>query len=143
MAIAAYFVNMGDEKLNGYLAYLDGRSPGGEHQAIKKMEELGVDIPNLLARRYKISRRWSDRALCISHCIEHSKTSDIAYELGILALQDRSRTVRRAACRLLTAAQKHEAIEQLEKLLADEASKDDAEAAISALTKQGSRNVRG
>ena len=126
---------MDDEKLQKYLAYLDGRSPGSEYQAIAKLEEQGADIPKLLTKRYKVSRRWSDRALCIFHCIEYAKSNDVAYQLGIMALQDRSRTVRRRACALLSVAQNQEAIEHLEKLLLDETLQGDALAAINALSK--------
>ena len=124
---------MDDEKLHEYLAFLDGRSPGSEYLAIAKLEEQGVDIPNLLTKRYKVSRRWSDRALCISHCMKYAKTNELAYRLGILALKDRSRTVQRAACKLLAVTQSKDAIKYLEKLLSDEFLREDAEAAIDAL----------
>jgi hypothetical protein len=125
-----------NEKIHKYLAYLDGRAPGTELKALAKLEELGVNIPNLLMKRYKVSRRWSDRALCVSHCMAYSKYDEDAYQLGIIALQDRSRTVRRKACMLLSVAQRQEAIKHLEKLLSDEALKGDAVAAIDALSKQ-------
>ncbi len=128
-----------DEKIRKYIACLEGRSPGNEHKAIAGLEELGVNIPRLLKKRYKLSRRWSDRALCVSHCMEYSKTNEDAYQLGIMALQDRSRTVRRRACALLLVAQNQEAIEHLEKLLLDEALQDDALAVINALSKQGQK----
>ena len=128
---------MNNEKLHKYLAHLDGRSPGNEKIAIAKLKDQGVDIPELLAKRYEVSRRWSDRALCLSHCVEYAKTNEAAYQLGILALKDRSRTVRRTACTLLSIAQRKEAIEHLERLLSDDAIKADAEAVIGTLAKQG------
>lgn len=128
-------INLDNEKFHKYLAYLDGRAPGRELKAIAKLEELGISIPNLLMKRYKVSRRWSDRALCVSHCMAYSKSNEDAYQLGIAALQDKSRTVRRKACMLLSFAQRQEAIKHLEKLLSDEALKGDALAAIDALSK--------
>ncbi len=126
---------MNDEKIYEYLDYLDGRSSADHHKAIAKLEALGANIPSLLLKKYKISRRWSDRASCVYHCIEYAKTDKDAYQIGIIALHDKSRAVRRRACKLLSVAQKPEAIEHLEELLYDEASMNDAIAAINALIK--------
>ena len=51
--------------MHEYLAYLDGRSPAGMQEGIEKLEALGVDIPDLMLKRYKFSRRWADRASCV------------------------------------------------------------------------------
>jgi hypothetical protein len=124
---------LNNEKVHEYLAYLDGRSPAGMLEGIEKLEALGVDIPNLMMKRYKISRRWADRASCVYHCMKYAKTHEDAYQLGIIALQDKSKTVRHQACMLLSAAQKKDAIEYLEELLSDDTSRGDALAAIDAL----------
>jgi hypothetical protein len=122
-----------NERVHEYLAYLDGRSAAGMQDGIEKLEALGVDIPDLMMKRYKFSRRWADRASCVYHCIKYAKTNGDAYQVGIIALQDKSKTVRHQACLLLSAAQKKEAIEHLEELISDEASRDDAVAAIDVL----------
>jgi hypothetical protein len=122
-----------NERVHEYLAYLDGRSAAGMQEGIEKLEALGVDIPDLMMKRYKFSRRWADRASCVYHCIKYAKTNGDAYQVGIIALQDKSKTVRHQACLLLSAAQKKEAIEHLEELISDEASRDDAVAAIDVL----------
>ena len=124
---------MNNEGVHEYLAYLDGRSPAGIQEGIEKLEALGVDIPSLMMKRYKFSRRWADRTSCVYHCIKYAKTNEDAYQVGIIALKDKSKTVRHQACLLLSAAQKPEAIEYLEELLSDEASRDDALAAIDVL----------
>ena len=125
---------MNNEGEHEYLAYLDGRSPAGMQEGIEKLEALGVDIPNLMMKRYKFSRRWADRTSCVFHCMQYAKTNEDAYQVGIIALQDKSKTVRHQACMLLSATQKKEAIEHLEELLSDEASRDDAAAAIYVLS---------
>jgi hypothetical protein len=122
-----------NERVHEYLAYLDGRSAAGMQDGIEKLEALGVDIPDLMMKRYKFSRRWADRASCVYHCIKYAKTNGDAYQVGIIALQDKSKTVRHQACLLLSAAQKKEAIEHLEELISDDASRDDAVAAIDVL----------
>ena len=124
---------MNNEEVHKYLAYLDGRSPKNEREAIAELEALGVNIPALMMKKYTNSRRWLDRASSIFHCIKYAKTDEDAYQIGILALQDKSKTVRHRACMLLSVAQKQEAIEHLENLLFDKASRKDAAAAIDAL----------
>ena len=124
---------MNNEGAHEYFAYLDGRSPTGMHERIEELEASGVDIPNLMMKMYKISRRWADRASCVYHCIKYATTHEDAYQLGIIALQDKSKSVRHRACILLSATQRKEAIEHLEVLLSDETSRDDALAAIEVL----------
>ena len=124
---------MNNEKLHEYLAFLDGRSSAGMQEGIEKLEALGIDIPSLMMKQYKISRRWADRTSCVYHCIKYAKTHEDAYQVGIIALRDKSKTVRHQACMLLSAAQKKEAIVDLEELLSDETSRDDAVAAIDLL----------
>jgi hypothetical protein len=119
-----------DEQLHEYLACLEGRSQQGVQQALEKLEASGVDIPRLLTKRYSISRRWADRALCVSQCIRYAASNEDAYQLGIRALDDRSRSVRRIACSLLASARRFEAILQIETLLSDELTREDAKAAI-------------
>jgi len=101
------------------LAYLDGRTSADEHKAIAKLEALWVNVPNLLIKRYRVSRRWSDRASCVNHCTKYAKSNENAYQIGLIALYGKSKTVRSRACKLLSAAQKREAIEYLENLLSD------------------------
>jgi hypothetical protein len=125
---------MGYEGVHEHLAYLDGRTSEDMRKAIAELEALGVDIPSLMMKKYKISRRWADRALCVHHCMKYAKTHEDAYQVGIIALLDKSRSVRRRACMLLSATQKKEAIEHLEGLLSDETSRDDVVAAIDVLS---------
>jgi len=126
---------MDNEGVHEHLAYLDGRSSEDMHEAIATLEALGVDIPGLMMKKYRISRRWADRASCVYHCIKYARTHEDAYQVGITALQDKSRAVRHKACLLLSAAQKKEAIEHLEQLLSDKTSRNDAVAAIDVLSK--------
>ena len=124
---------MDDEQLHKHLASLEGRSQKRVGLVLAHLEASGVDIPGLLTKRYAISRRWADRALCVSECIRYAKTNDDAWRLGIDALGDRSRSVRRIACSLLAKARRPEAIGHLEKLLSDEELESDAQAAIAEL----------
>ena len=125
---------MNDEEAYKHLAFQDGRTSANHEEAIAALEALGIDVPGLLLEKYKISRRWSDRAICVSHCMEYSKSNEDAYQLGILALQDKSKIVQRKACALLSVSQRHDAIVHLEKLLDDRALRKHAQTAIDALS---------
>lgn len=123
------------EKISKYLALLDGRSPANEAEAIGGLEALGVDVAALMRRRYACSRRWQDRASSVRHCLRYASSSRDAYELGVTALDDRSKMVRRGACKLLAFAQNREAIESLRGLLDDETVRDEAAVAIEILAR--------
>ena len=125
---------MNDEEAYKHLAFQDGRTSTNHQEAIAALEALGMDVPGLLAKKYMISRRWSDRAICVSHCTEYSNSNEDAFQLGIMALQDKSKIVRQKACELLAVSQRSEAIEHLRKLLSDRALREHAQEAIDALT---------
>lgn len=121
------------DKISEYLAYLDGRAASNEADAISGLEAMGVDVPALMLKRYEHSRRWSDRASSVHHCTRYASLSPAAFELGVIALRDRSRLVRSRACMLLTFTQNPKAIEPLRELLDDAALRDEAAAAIDIL----------
>ena len=115
------------------LKKLDGRGSDEEYKAVKELSKLGEKFPELLLRKYRISKKWGERASCVYHSIKYAKTSNDSFQLGIIATQDRSKNVRYRACMLLAVAQKEEAITELETLLKDIDSTDDAAAAIDAI----------
>ena len=115
------------------LAFLDGRTENYQLAAIEALEAMGADVPQLLLKKYRISRRWSDRASCVYHCIRYVSESEDAYALGIAALDDRSRIARKRACILLSNAQNPRTIEKLQRLLSNPASAADAQTAIDTL----------
>ena len=124
---------MNEEEIHQCLTALDGRSTEGEYEAIASLEASGINVPELLLKRYRTSRRWSDRALCLRLCSRYAKSDEPAFRLGILALDDRSKLVRQKACLLLAATQRKEALEHLGKLLSDQSCRKHAMSAIEAI----------
>ena len=124
---------MNEDEIHECLTALDGRSAQGEYEAIARLEASGIDVPELLLRRYQTSRRWSDRALCLRLSSRYAKSEQPAFRLGILALDDRAKIVRQKACLLLAATQRKEAVEHLGKLLSDPSCREHALSAIHAL----------
>ncbi len=124
---------MRDNEAKRILAFLEGRTPKNQQAAIEALEARGADVPNLLLQKYRVSRRWSDRATCVDHCSRYASESADAIALGIAALDDRSRLVRQKACFLLARSRNAQAIEHLRRLLSNPASAADAQAAIDTL----------
>jgi HEAT repeat protein len=115
------------------LKKLDGRGTDEEYEAVKILTALGDQLPELLLQKYRVSKKWGERASCVYHSIKYAKTSIGSFQLGIEATQDKSKNVRYRACMFLAIAQKEEAIPMLEPLLKDIDSADDAAAAIDAI----------
>jgi hypothetical protein len=124
---------MKPSEVNEALSHLDGRGLKKEYDAIRFLLAAGVNLPTLLHKKYKESKKWGERASCVYHSIKYAKNDEDAFQLGIEALNDKSKVVRYRACMLLSVAQNTKAIPYLEKLLTNEAYKPDALAAIDAI----------
>ncbi|MEM6274080.1 MAG: hypothetical protein AAF735_02470 [Myxococcota bacterium] len=84
------------------LARIDGSGSDSEWEAIDALRErLGVRLAEHLLALYKKSRSWKPRSACVYHSTRFARESDSAIELGVLALDDKSQTVRYRACLLL------------------------------------------
>ena len=123
-------------EIEAKLKLLDGRGSDDEYEAVKALSKLGDKFPDFLLQKYRVSKKWGERASCVYHAIKFAKTNDSSYQLGIEAIQDKSKHVRYRACMLLAVAQKSEAIIVLESLLKNADSASDAVAAIDSIKHQ-------
>ncbi|GAB2935201.1 hypothetical protein [Rheinheimera gaetbuli] len=123
-------------EIEAKLKLLNGRGSDDEYEAVKVLSKLGDMFPDLLLQKYRVSKKWGERASCVYHAIKFAKTNDSSFQLGIEATQDKSKHVRYRACMLLAIAQKSEAIIVLESLLNNTDSASDAVAAIDAIQHQ-------
>ena len=124
---------MESSEINELLAFLDGRGSDEEYKAIERLKDFEVNLPEVLLNKYNNSKKWGERASCLYHSIKYAKNNENSYQLGIKALNDKSKVVRYRACMLLAVAQKKEAIPFLEELLENNDSQSDAIAAIDAI----------
>lgn len=124
---------MDEESLQQLLAKLDGRGSDEEYDALDALRKEANDLPKLLLERYRVARKWGERASCVYHSVKYAKTNNSAFQIGIEAIRDKSAKVRYRACMLLAVAQRQEALASLEELLKNPASKEDAAAAIDAI----------
>ena len=128
-------MSLGFREIQGYLETLDGRGSDEEFAAVDALSELGMGFPALLLERYRQATKWGERASCVYHATKYAKNSAHAFQLGVVALGDRSSRVRYRACMLLAVAQNREALGPLQELLSNSQSEADARAAIDAIEK--------
>ncbi len=124
-----------DKKLLPILKRLDDSSSEVNWGAIRELKGLGVDLPQVLFEYYKESRSWRARVSCVFFAIHDARDNEDAVQLGIAALNDRSRVVRHRACSLLAYSLRGDALPYLRQLLMhhDPSTKEDARAAIDAI----------
>jgi hypothetical protein len=111
---------------------LDGSGSDREWSAVSRLRLL-PDFPELLLERYGRATRAAERASCVYHATRYSRSSAAAFDLGILALSDRSKVVRYRAALLLAWSQNRAALVPLSDLHARGRSVEDAKAAIESI----------
>jgi hypothetical protein len=106
--------------------------------AWEKLATMGSDVVPFLAEAFPKARKWQGRVSLVFHCVRHARTSSVAFDLGLLALQDKSYMVRYRACGLLAYSLQKRAIPDLRRLLrhSDHRTVEDATAAIDAIENQ-------
>lgn len=119
---------------------IDGSGSDQEYTAIAELRKLGDELPTLLLKKYKSSRKWQVRSSCVYHSIRYSRSVQDAVQLGLEALSDKSKVVRYRACMLLAYSLRKEAIPYLEELKksSDSETLSNANAAIDAIIHQNS-----
>ena len=100
-----------------------------------ELKTLGVDVVGYLATGYSKMKKAPGRTTCVFYSMSYSRTSEEAYELGVVALNDKATTVRYRACGLLAYSLRKDAIPYLRSLLQHRDSRTvaDARAAIDAI----------
>jgi hypothetical protein len=107
-----------------------------------KQESVWSDLRSLnslvvpyLLEAYTSTKKWQGRVALIYHSIPFARTSDAAFQLGLLGCNDKASLVRYRACSLLAYSLRKEALPTLNKLLRHTDSKtvEAAAAAIDAI----------
>ena len=102
------------------------------------LRSLGVTVVPYLLEAYPQFRLWQGRVACVYYSMRYARVSEAAYQLGLIAVQDRATLVRYRACGLLAYSLRREAIPALKPLLrhSDKETREDAAAAIRAIKKR-------
>jgi hypothetical protein len=103
-----------------------------------RLRPLGVHAVAHLVEAYRLARTWEGRAAAVSLATRFARDSELAFQLGLEALDDRSKRVRGRACGLLAYSLRKDAVARLRTLTghADRETRDDAEAALAAIRDQ-------
>lgn len=117
----------------------DSADPAELEAAWALLAPFGVDAVPYLADAYRSASTWQGRAAALLYATRFARDSEAAFQLGLDALADRSRTVRARACGLLAYSLRPEAEGRLRVLRnhADPATREHAQAALAAI---GERN---
>jgi hypothetical protein len=92
---------------------VQARTVGQQDEAWDALRPLGPVVVPYLVDAYPTARRAEARTALVYHCIRYARTSEEAFQLGLLALNDRARPVRHRACGLLAYSLRHDALPAL------------------------------
>jgi hypothetical protein len=111
------------------------RSDPEAEQAWDLLRPLGVDVVPYLAAAYPTTTRYQGRVALVFHSIRYARVSAAAFDLGVMALEDRATLVRYRACGLLAYSLRRDAVPALRKITThlDVRTAEDARAAIRAI----------
>lgn len=132
---------MDENRIFYLLELLDGSDSSSECDAINELQNLGEMLPRFLMQKYKISKKWKARSVCVHNAIRYARNVPVAFELGVLALNDKAYVVRYKACVLLAYSLNDKALYFLEEAAAKTTHKStfaDIRAAIDAITHKNS-----
>ncbi|NUM52338.1 MAG: hypothetical protein HUU46_01720 [Candidatus Hydrogenedentes bacterium] len=126
------------EEIRKLVKRLDSSSNEECQEAWERLRDLGPAVVPYLLEAYRSFRKARGRVELVFHSIRYARTSEDAYQLGIIALSDKATLVRYRACMLLAYSLRRDAVPHLKTLLthADAATVEDAKAAIDAIQSQ-------
>jgi hypothetical protein len=126
---------MDESQIKELVRRLDTGDRSQEEAAWEQLRPLGASVVPYLAAIYPVMKKLEGRRAVVFHAIRHARTTEAAFQLGVLALNDRASIVRYRACGVLAYSLRRDAIPHLEKLLGhkDQKSVADARAAIDAI----------
>ena len=129
---------MTPDEIRRKVASLDATDWRVDEAVWPQLEPLGVLVVPYLQDAYPTFRKWLGRQVLVHHSIKFARESENAFQLGLMALNDRSIAVIYSACMLLAYSLRDDAIEPLKNVLKhkDQRAAGDAKAAIDAIRHQ-------
>src|SRR6476620_1537258 len=108
---------MDEARIREFVKNLDTAKMLDGEAAWNELKPLGAAVVPFLAEFYPKARKWQGRAALVFHAIGYARTSEAAFQLGLVALRDRATVVRYRACGLCAYSLRPEAIGPLTQLL--------------------------
>jgi len=133
-----------DDEIRTFVAALETTPWSAEDAVWQNLKGLGARVVPFLAEAYPKMKKWQGRLSVVYHSMKYVRDHEVAFQLGVLATQDRSTMVRYRACMMLAYSLDERAIEPLQALLqhSDQRTADDAAAAIDAIEHQNHHYFR-
>jgi len=127
-----------DDDIAALVLDLDQDNWGKAEDAREKLVPIGAAVLSLFLQYYPKLRTYRGRTCMLYTAIKFARVSDMAVELGVMALNDKSRQVRYRACAVLAFSLRKDVIADLRKVLdhPDAQTVADAAAAIDAIKHQ-------
>jgi len=98
------------------IKFIDGTGSDQEYEAVRYLRSAVDDLPSLFLEQYKKSKSAGQRASFVYHSMKYARDKEPAFNLGVIALSDRSKKVKYRACMLLSYSLNKNALPELEKL---------------------------
>jgi hypothetical protein len=129
---------MDEQEIKSLVEEMDTASSAAEEAVWSKLRPLGKDVLPYLLEFFPRAKKWQSRRAIVFHAINHARTSEDAFKLGLAAIKDKSTMVRYRGCCVLANSLREDAIPHLIELLDHKDSKtvEDARAAIDAIKNQ-------
>jgi hypothetical protein len=126
---------MNDSQIREALAMFDTTSTSAHEAAWALLRPLGGAVVPYLAEYFPRTKKAQGRVALVFHAIRFARESQSAFELGLLALNDKAALVRYRACALCAYSLREDATPHLRLLLkhSDPNTVADAKAAIDAI----------
>jgi len=126
---------MEPDEIRELIRALDTTNITESENAWAKLRSLGEDVLPFFVELFPSMRKWQGRVWIVFHSMKYAHFSEIAFQIGVFACNDKATLVRYRACQLLAMSQRKDALPHLRKLLdhKDVKTSADAAAAIDAI----------
>lgn len=127
---------MDPDTIRSIVSQLDTTSAADEEAVWLQVRHLGAEVVPYLLEAFPSTRKWQGRVSLVFHSIRFARVSEAAFELGLLALEDRSFMVRWRGCGLLAYSLRRDALPALQAASThkDSRTREDATAAMAAIS---------
>ena len=129
---------MDKQEIASLVKQLDTSHFPEQHPVWEQLRPLQEHVVPYLLQAYPTTKKWQGRVALVFYSVRFARTSESAFQLGLLACKDKATLVRYRASGLLAYSLKNEAVPHLERLLdhRDAKTVEDAVAAIDAIKSQ-------
>ncbi len=124
---------MNNQEILNLAKKLDVAGTLEEENTWLQLKPHGIELMPVFLQLYPTFKKWQGRCSLVFHSIKFARISEEAFQLGLLACNDKSKVVRYRACSLLAYSLRNEALPVLQKIMQSFTDTDTLENARAAL----------